>query len=561
MKDADATRLAGACGWQLSRILAKRNIYRLASKASAYVCAVLFVDPLIVYTSVELCERRTAFPMSDYTSSEDEGMRLAIFAPRKKKARVQIAEKQPEKSIAPITSRMELETDTMCIENIDNFHELKLAKWIVNSCATMGMNKPTPIQKACIPAVLNGRDVIGSALTGSGKTAAFALPILHRLSENPYGIFALVLTPTRELAFQIAEQFQALGAPLPVRDCVVVGGLDLMKQSIELDRLPHVVIATPGRLAGLLNGPRPPKMSKLKFLVLDEADRLFEKSFSKDLSFIFSKLPTTRQTLLFSATMSYNVRQSKDLAVNEPFVWTNEGGETTVKKLVEEYLFMPMSVKPTYLYKVLDKVGPRKQPSGSPNAQEDDEEIIKSKSGHILTRYRSTIVFMSTCSQCQLIGQMLTELGITCVALHSQMSQRRRLAALGKFKSGIVDLLLATDVAGRGLVIPQVELVINFDIPRNAADYIHRVGRTARAGKGGHALALVTQFDVELLQNIEKMTGKKMTEYSGVVEDEVLPVLNRVTKAMRSAKIFLAENGLDEKSLKTKRKKKRRRNQ
>jgi ATP-dependent RNA helicase DDX49/DBP8 len=476
---------------------------------------------------------------------------------------VQTAEKQSEKSIAPMTSRSELETETVCIENIDNFHELKLAKWIVNSCATMGMKKPTPIQKACIPAVLNGRDVIGSALTGSGKTAAFALPILHRLSENPYGIFALVLTPTRELAFQIAEQFQALGAPLPVRDCVVVGGLDLMKQSIELDRLPHVVIATPGRLAGLLNGPRPPKLSKLKFLVLDEADRLFEKRFSKDLSFIFSKLPTTRQTLLFSATMSYNVRQSKDLAVSEPFVWTNEGGETTVTKLVEEYLFMPMNVKPTYLYKVLDKVGPRKRPSSSagPSAQADDEEVIKSKSGNVLTRYRSAIVFMSTCSQCQLISQMLTELGITCVALHSQMSQRRRLAALGKFKSGIVDLLLATDVAGRGLDIPQVELVINFDIPRNAADYIHRVGRTARAGKGGHALALVSQFDVELLQNIEKMTGKKMTEYSGVVEDEVLPVLNRVTKAMRSAKIFLAENGLDEKGLKAKRKKKRPRNQ
>ena len=441
-------------------------------------------------------------------------------------------------------------SDTNEVEELSSFEDLPLAKWIVNSCTMMGMTKPTPIQQACIPRILEGRDIIGSALTGSGKTAAFALPILQRLSEDPYGIFALVLTPTRELAFQISEQFQALGSGLPIRECTVVGGLDMMKQSVMLDRLPHVVVATPGRMAGHMSGPRPPKLNKLKFLVLDEADRLFEKSFSRDLTFILNRLPKSRQTLLFSATMSYNVQQSRDLAVKEPFVWTNSGGETTVDTLTQEYIFMPVNVKPTYLYKVLEKVGPRKGVKGTKanvgmrGLVDSDDEDDGERSGED-EHYNSAIVFTATCSQCQLLEQMLLELRIPCVALHSHMSQRRRLASLGKFKSGISNLLLATDVAGRGLDIPQVEFVINYDIPRNAADYIHRVGRTARAGKGGNALSLVSQYDIELVQNIETRVGKKMTEYKDVVEEEVLPSLTKVTKAIRTAKIYMAENGLD----------------
>lgn len=434
-----------------------------------------------------------------------------------------------------------------------SFQELGLSKWIVKSCNALGMNKPTPIQQYCIPPALKGRNIIGSALTGSGKTAAFALPILEKLSENPYGIFALVITPTRELAAQIAEQFHALGAKLPVRECLVVGGLDMMKQSVQLDRLPHVVICTPGRMADHMNGARPPKLHKLKFLVLDEADRLFEKTFARDLEFIISRLPKkNRQTLLFSATMSYNVRQSQTLAVQEPFVWTNDEGETTVDLLTQEYLFIPVNVKPTYLFKILDRLGPKHEDDID---EEEEAEIIR-KGGK--RRYKSAIIFTSTCAQCQLLNQMLLELRIQSSSLHSQMSQRRRFAALGKFKSGQTSLLIATDVASRGLDIPQVELVINYDIPRNAADYIHRVGRTARAGRKGNALSLVSQYDIELVQNVEKHVGRKMEECKDVKEDEVLLSLNKVTKAMRSAKIFLAENEMDEESMKRKKQKRQR---
>ena len=203
-----------------------------------------------------------------------------------------VGSKRPRLSDESFSASVTSERADMGVQGVaSTFRDLGLSNWIVKSCSALGMNKPTPIQQNCIPPALHGRNVIGSALTGSGKTAAFALPILEKLSKNPYGIFALVITPTRELAAQIVEQFLALGAKLPVRVCMVVGGLDMMKQSVELDRLPHVVICTPGRMADIMNGARPPKLSKLKFLVLDEADRLFEKTFARDIDFIVSRLP------------------------------------------------------------------------------------------------------------------------------------------------------------------------------------------------------------------------------------------------------------------------------
>ena len=189
------------------------------------------------------------------------------------------------------------------------FDALGVAPWLITACASLGIHTPTPVQQQCVPPILAGRNVLGAAQTGSGKTAAFLLPILQRLSEDPFGIFALVLTPTRELACQISEQVQAFGASLPVRQCTVIGGVDMTTQSNQLDRLPHVVVATPGRLADLLKGSRPPRLHKVRFLVFDEADRLFDRSFAPDLHVILTSLPDSseRQTLLFSATMDKNL--------------------------------------------------------------------------------------------------------------------------------------------------------------------------------------------------------------------------------------------------------------
>lgn len=204
---------------------------------------------------------------------------------------------------------------------MSDFKSLGLAGWLADSCHEMGLRVPSPIQRACIPPALQGRDVLGSAETGSGKTAAFALPILQTLSVDPYGVFAVVLSPARELAIQIADQFQALGARMGVRVCVIVGGRDMMQQALELGQRPHIVIGTPGRLADHFRSSGSAfTMAKARFLVIDEADRLLELGFSEDVGFILSQLPSHRQTLLFSATMSDALKRLQSLALKKPFV-------------------------------------------------------------------------------------------------------------------------------------------------------------------------------------------------------------------------------------------------
>ncbi|KAL1924558.1 uncharacterized protein VTP21DRAFT_4212 [Calcarisporiella thermophila] len=395
------------------------------------------------------------------------------------------------------------------------FGELGLSEFLVDALDAMAIRKPSEIQRACIPPILEGKNVIGGAKTGSGKTAAFALPILQKLSEDPYGVFAVVLTPTRELTFQIAEQFRVLGRGINLKDCVVVGGLDMMKQAIELSRRPHVIIATPGRLRDHIeSSPNAVSLSRVRFLVLDEADRLLSSTFASDLSVIFNQLPQKRQTLLFTATMTENIlalRDSESDPSKKPFVYICDTREQTVSKLDQRYVFIPSHVRETYLTYLLR----------IPQLED-----------------RSTIIFCGRCATAELLNVMLRELGVRCTALHSEMKQSERLASLGKFKAETVRVLIATDVGSRGLDIPTVQLVINYDVPRDPADYIHRVGRTARAGRGGMSLTLVSERDVQLVQSIEERTGKTMEEYE-VVEKKVLDLLTEVTTAKRVASMHL----------------------
>lgn len=395
-----------------------------------------------------------------------------------------------------------------------------------------------------MPPILAGRNVLGAAQTGSGKTAAFLLPILQRLSEDPFGIFALILTPTRELACQISQQVQAFGASLPVRQCTVIGGVDMTAQSNQLDRLPHVVVATPGRLADLLKGSRPPRLRNVRFLVLDEADRLFDRSFAPDLHVILTSLPDSsrRQTLLFSATMDKNMAQMQALGGEDLYKWKATRNSVVVETLDQRYLFMPEQVRPAYLYKLMDKLGPL-QDDEDP---EDESNQTFDENGAFVPRMRSVIIFVQRCSDCQLVYETLLNLKFQAVALHSRLSQRRRLAALGKFKDSRCRILVATDVASRGLDIPDVDMVVNYDIPRSVEAYVHRVGRTARAGRGGTSVSMITQYDVELVKAIETSTGSQMAACTHVNEDDVLPVLNRVSTAVRTAKLNMHQNGFDE---------------
>ncbi|NXS55753.1 DDX49 helicase, partial [Brachypteracias leptosomus] len=398
------------------------------------------------------------------------------------------------------------------------FRALGLAPWLAEQARQVGLSRPTAVQAACIPAVLQGRDCLGCAQTGSGKTAAFVLPVLQVLSQDPYGIFCLVLTPTRELAYQIAEQFRVLGKPLGLKDCVVVGGLDMVAQALELSRKPHVVIATPGRLADHLRSSSTFSLKKLKFLVLDEADRLLEQGsadFTPDLEVILEAVPVRRQTLLFSATLSDTLKELKALAANKPFCWEAKAEVRTVEGLEQRYLLVPEALKDAHLVHLIQTF------------QDEHQDW-------------SIIIFTRTCKDCQVLNMMLKKFSFRSVALHSMMKQRQRFAALAKFKSSIFKILIATDVAARGLDIPTVQVVINYNTPGLPKIYIHRVGRTARAGRKGLALTLVTQYDIHLVHAIEEEIKLKLQEFS-VEEQSVLNILTQVNVTRRECEIVSAQ--------------------
>ncbi|CAN0841469.1 DEAD-box ATP-dependent RNA helicase 36, partial [Linum grandiflorum] len=402
------------------------------------------------------------------------------------------------------------------------FADLGLSDWAIQTCKELGMKRPTPVQSHCIPKILAGRDVLGLAQTGSGKTAAFALPILHRLAEDPYGVAALVITPTRELAFQLAEQFRALGSSLQLRCTVVVGGMDMLTQSQLLMGRPHVVIATPGRIKVLMEDDPDiaAVFSKAKFLVLDEADRLLDAGFETELRTVFRCLPKNRQTLLFSATMTSDLETLLEVSANKAYFYEAYEGFKTVDTLKQQYVFIPKNVKEVYLSYILSRM----------------EEM----------GIRSAMIFVSTCRSCQLLSSLLEVLGQKAAALHSYNSQSLRLSALHEFKAEKVPVLIATDVASRGLDIQTVDLVINFDLPRYPRDYVHRVGRTARAGRGGLAISFVTENDVHLVHKIEDVVGKKLEEFQ-CKEKEVLTEITKVYKAKRVATMKMMDDGIDEK--------------
>lgn len=437
------------------------------------------------------------------------------------------------------------------------FPDLGLCEWACKSASAMGFRYPTEIQRVCIPAVLQGRDVLGCAETGSGKTAAFALPILHDLSQDPFGVFAVVLTPTRELAIQISEQFSALGAPMSLRVCLIIGGISMTEQSLQLSKRPHIIIATPGRLRHHLGGPDPPDLAKSRYLVLDEADRLFAAGFSSELQVILSSMSNKkRQTLLFSATLTASLAELEQFAMKQTLRFDLTTDQRIPTQLLQQYLFVPAQIKVCYLMAVLQKVlnlssvlDSSEKSGGRGNTgkrkRSGDQDAGDTKNGTVPAS--SIIIFVGTCRRCQEIAEILTELGVDCVALHSMMSQLRRIAALGKFKSHQSRILIATDIASRGLDIPTVDIVINMDLPKVAVDYVHRIGRTARAGRHGRSLSLITQYDVNLVHEIEAFTGHKMVLSEEVKETEVLPLLNPVAKAIRVAQMRLLEVGFEEK--------------
>lgn len=388
-------------------------------------------------------------------------------------------------------------------EEVHTFASLGVCEQLTEACDALGWKKPSPIQVQSIPLALEGRDLIGLAQTGSGKTAAFGIPILQALLEKPQPLFACVLSPTRELAIQIAEQIEALGSGIGVKCVVVVGGVDMMAQAIALAKRPHILVGTPGRLLDHLSNTKGFNLRTLKYLVLDEADRLLNMDFEQEIDEILKVIPRERKTYLFSATMTNKVAKLQRACLKNPAKVEVSSKYSTVDTLKQHYLFVPAKHKDCYLVFLLNEM------SGS-----------------------TTMVFTRTCESTRRIALILRNLGLEAIPISGQMSQPKRIGALNKFKAGERNILICTDVASRGLDIPSVDMVINYDIPTNSKDYIHRVGRTARAGRSGLAVSLVTQYDVELYQRIEQLIGKKLTTFPAE-QEEVLQLYERVNEAQR----------------------------
>jgi ATP-dependent RNA helicase DDX49/DBP8 len=468
---------------------------------------------------------------------------------------------EPATSYPVIDERMRLpEEDNN--SSAFSFQELGLCEWICKSTEAVGYKRPTDIQRACIPAILQGRDVLACAETGSGKTAAFVLPLLQVLSQDPYGIFALVLTPTRELAIQIAEQIAALGSSLSVTQCLAIGGLSIIEQGLQLAKRPHFVIATPGRLRHHLESCDPPNISRAQFLVLDEADRLLSLGFSSELEVIISKMGPRRKTLLFSATLTSTLEELETLALQEALRFDLTKQRTIPTSLKQQYLFMPAKAKVCFLIAVLNRYIQNSEESDKNNEhgkkkrpRKSEEDVVKRKIE------KSIIIFVDSCHRCHEISEILKVVNIPCVALHSMLTQSGRLISLAKFKSLATNILVATDVASRGLDIPSVDLVINFELPRVCSDYVHRVGRTARAGRGGQSISFVTQYDVALLQTVEESIGQKMVLYDEVKNEDILPLLNVVSKAMQTVQLNILNSDFLEKEATFRKRKKKQRKQ
>jgi len=369
----------------------------------------------------------------------------------------------------------------------DQFTSLELSSPLLQALAEEGYKEPTPIQVAAIPEVLSGRDLMASAQTGTGKTAAFSLPMLQLLSERrartngngkrgKKGVRALILTPTRELALQINESLRAYGRHLPLRSTVVLGGVPLGPQINALSQKPDIVVATPGRLLDLTRQGHL-RLNHVEMLVLDEADRMLDMGFIHDMRKIVSLIPKDRQTLLFSATLTQSIAQLASDMLREPSFVEVAPSATMSGKISQKVLFVRQGDKPKLL-----------------------ASILRDKS------MGRTLVFTRTKHKADRLSRSLAREGISAGSIHSNKTQRARERALAGFERGRIQVLVATDIVARGIDVDGISHVVNYEMPNDAESYVHRIGRTARAGADGTAYSFCDAEDLSMLRAIEKLT-------------------------------------------------------
>lgn len=370
-----------------------------------------------------------------------------------------------------------------------SFAQLNLSPEILRAIADQGYTEPTPIQNQAIPPILDGKDIMGGAQTGTGKTAGFTLPMLHRLqpgastSASParHPIRALILVPTRELAVQVYESVKAYGKYLPLRCSAIYGGVDIDPQIKALRAGVEILVATPGRLIDHVQ-QKTLTLSKLEILILDEADRMLDMGFLPDLKRILTLLPPQRQSLMFSATFSGEIKKLANTLLKDP-VLIEVARQNSIAELITHVVYPVSRIRKRELLTYLIKSQDLKQ----------------------------VLVFVRTKHGASRLAQQLEKDGITATAIHGDKSQPQRTQALAEFKEGVASVLVATDVAARGLDIEDLPHVVNFELPTTPEDYIHRIGRTGRAGTKGDAISLVCEDEQELLDGIEKLLKFKIS--------------------------------------------------
>ncbi len=364
-----------------------------------------------------------------------------------------------------------------------SFADLQLPESLERAISGLGFTIPTPIQARAIPALLDGRDITGVAQTGTGKTAAFGLPLLAAVDAQQRGVQALVMTPTRELAMQVAAAITAFAAHQPGLQVVTVyGGAPFMPQKAALARGAQVVVGTPGRIIDHLER-HTLDLSGVRFLVLDEADEMLRMGFAEDVDRILSEAPRDRQTALFSATMPPAIRKVSKTHMTDPVDITVEGKTRTTTSVEQTFAVLPFRSKVDALCRVLE-----------------------------MSEGDATIVFVRTKSACDEVGAALAARGVSAAALNGDVAQKDRERIVERLRSGSIDVLVATDVAARGLDVDRIDLVVNFDAPRESETYVHRIGRTGRAGRTGHALTFFTPREIFQAKVIERATGNAMKQ-------------------------------------------------
>lgn len=380
------------------------------------------------------------------------------------------------------------------------FEDLKLIPPILSALQNAGYKQPTPIQEQSIPIILSGKDLLGCAQTGTGKTAAFAIPIiqlLHTQNAPKKGIKALILTPTRELAIQIEENIDIYSQFTKLNHLVIFGGVSQVPQVEKLKKGVDILVATPGRLLDLMNQGWV-KLNELQILVLDEADRMLDMGFVQDVKKIISKIPTERQTLFFSATMPKEIQSLANSILNNPLKVEVTPVSSTAEKIDQTVFCVENSHKRPLLAHLLK-----------------EKNVI------------SALVFTRTKHGADKVVKDLLRIGVETEAIHGNKSQNARQRALNNFKDGVTRVLVATDIAARGIDVDNLSHVINYELPNVPETYVHRIGRTGRAGQSGIAFSFCDSSEQEYLRDIEKLIGKKIpkgtinpftVEFTGAIE-------------------------------------------